>query len=228
MSSLYQARTMCASNLYQTASMYYPCCLYYPNLYRSSLCTSGQCVWVLHVLSSSSFPILASVFESQGIFTLSFLSCWFTLSYRDIKLNPQCISWVDSHLCLRLGKVVWEFINDDFCVYSSEQKHLSYLKLVFKACHDEGLFSNLQKSLFCTIIGVFLGHVISNYGIQIEQVKIEAIQKKSTQTCTHKRSKHARILKSSSSAVSTPGGEAEADLGSTCGGCDGASLHSGD
>ncbi|MCO5598443.1 hypothetical protein L7F22_052538 [Adiantum nelumboides] len=55
---------------------------------------------------------------------------------------------------------------DDFTVYSSKEKHLDYLRLIFEKCKEKRVCLNPYKCLFEAFRGVLLGHVVSKDGIE--------------------------------------------------------------
>ncbi|KAL1290734.1 hypothetical protein AAHE18_20G150300 [Arachis hypogaea] len=71
-----------------------------------------------------------------------------------------------------------EVFMDDFSVYGdSFISCLDHLKLVLKRCQDTNLVLNWEKCHFMVTEGIVLGHKISNKGIEVDQAKIEVIEK---------------------------------------------------
>ena len=71
-----------------------------------------------------------------------------------------------------------EVFMDDFSVYGdSFSSCLDHLKLVLKRCQETNLVLNWEKCHFMVTEGVVLGHKISNKGIEVDQAKIEVIEK---------------------------------------------------
>ncbi|XP_062227319.1 uncharacterized protein LOC133925396 [Phragmites australis] len=58
----------------------------------------------------------------------------------------------------------------------SLEEHLDHLRAVFDVLRNDGLFGNLEKCSFCTDRISFLGYVVIAQGIEVDHVKIEAIQ----------------------------------------------------
>jgi hypothetical protein len=66
---------------------------------------------------------------------------------------------------------------DDILIYSkSLDEHMDHLRAVFNALRDAHLFGNLEKCIFCTDRVSFLGYVVTPQGIQVDELKIEAIK----------------------------------------------------
>jgi hypothetical protein len=66
---------------------------------------------------------------------------------------------------------------DDILIYSkSLDEHIEHLRAVFGAFREARLFANLEKCTFCTDRVAFLGYVVTSLGIEVDEVKIEAIK----------------------------------------------------
>jgi hypothetical protein len=66
---------------------------------------------------------------------------------------------------------------DDILIYSKFlDEHIKYLRAVFCALREPRLFANLEKCTFCTDQVAFLGYVVTPQGIEVDEVKIEAIK----------------------------------------------------
>jgi hypothetical protein len=66
---------------------------------------------------------------------------------------------------------------DDFLIYSkSLDEHSEYLCDVFGALREARLFAILEKCSFCTDWVAFLGYVVTPQGIEVDEVKIQAIK----------------------------------------------------
>jgi hypothetical protein len=75
-----------------------------------------------------------------------------------------------------IGKFVVVYF-DDILIYSkSMDEHMNHLCDVFNALRDAHLFSNLEKCTFCTDHVSFLGYVVTPQGIEVDEMKIEAIK----------------------------------------------------
>ena len=66
---------------------------------------------------------------------------------------------------------------DDTLIYSkSNEEHLSHLREVFRVLEKSKFYVNLKKCSFMTKKLLFLGFVVSGYGIQVDEEKIKAIR----------------------------------------------------
>lgn len=66
---------------------------------------------------------------------------------------------------------------NDILVYSkSELEHLNHLRVVLETLKANKLFLNLKKCEFMTNKLLFLGYIIGEHGIQMDEQKVKAIK----------------------------------------------------
>jgi hypothetical protein len=66
---------------------------------------------------------------------------------------------------------------DDILIYSkSLNEYIEYIRAVFCALRDARLFANLEMCTFCTDRVAFLGYVVTPQGVEVDEVKIDAIK----------------------------------------------------
>ncbi|XP_025687408.2 uncharacterized protein [Arachis hypogaea] len=71
-----------------------------------------------------------------------------------------------------------EVFMDDFSVFGdSFSSCLNHLALVLKRCQETNLVLNWEKCHLMVTEGIVLGHKISNKGIEVDQAKVEVIEK---------------------------------------------------
>ena len=74
-----------------------------------------------------------------------------------------------------LGKCVVYF--DDILIHSkSKEEHVGHLREVLKVLRENKLYANLKKCVFMTNSLLFLGYVVSNEGIKVDEEKVKAIR----------------------------------------------------
>ena len=67
---------------------------------------------------------------------------------------------------------------DDLTFYSHiHHDHLQHLRKVFLKCRRYGISLNPKKSQFALNEGNILGHIVLNEGVEIDLVRVEAIQR---------------------------------------------------
>ena len=76
-----------------------------------------------------------------------------------------------------LAEEVMEIFMDDFTVYGSSFKQcLHNLGTVLQRCKDNNLALNWEKCHFMVTEGIFLGHMISAAGLEVDQAKVSIIR----------------------------------------------------
>ena len=66
---------------------------------------------------------------------------------------------------------------DDILVYNrSIEEHIPHLKFVFQVLKENNLFVNLKKYTFMVSKLLFLGFIVGDDGILIDESKVKAIQ----------------------------------------------------
>jgi hypothetical protein len=81
-----------------------------------------------------------------------------------------------------IGKFVAVYF-DDILIYSkSFDEHLDHIHAVLAVLRAEKLYGNISKCTFCTYHVVFLGFVVTAYGIQVDEEKVKVIKDWPTST----------------------------------------------
>ena len=75
-----------------------------------------------------------------------------------------------------IGHFVVVYFNDILIYSESFDEYMDHLRAVFNVLHDARLFGNLEKFIFCTDRVSFLGYVVTPQGIEVDEMKIEAIK----------------------------------------------------
>jgi hypothetical protein len=79
-------------------------------------------------------------------------------------------------LCPFISKFVVVYFDDILIYRKFLNEHIEYLHAVFYALREARLFANLEKCTFCTDRVNFLGYIVTPHGIEVDEVKIEAIK----------------------------------------------------
>lgn len=70
-----------------------------------------------------------------------------------------------------------EFMDDFSILGESFQRCFDNLELVLIRCEERNLVLNWEKCHFMVKEGIVLGHIISKVGLEVDQAKIEVIEK---------------------------------------------------
>jgi hypothetical protein len=66
---------------------------------------------------------------------------------------------------------------DDILIYSrNKSEHMDHIQQVLHVLRDVKLYGNLDKCTFCKDNVIFLGYVISAYGVELDEFKIAVIK----------------------------------------------------
>ena len=105
-------------------------------------------------------------------------------------MMPSDLSDVASIFMWLMNEVLRPFIRkftvvyfDDILVYSrDEASHVEHLSQVFHVLKQQKLYAKLEKCELFTPQVIFLGYVVSNERIQVDESKVEAIKSWPTST----------------------------------------------
>jgi hypothetical protein len=90
--------------------------------------------------------------------------------------------FVDDVFREHLGEFAVIYI-DDLAIFSeNEDQHLEHLEKIFKIMDDNDIYANMKKCYFMQKKVPYLGHYISEAGIEMDQKKIEAVRNWPTPT----------------------------------------------
>jgi hypothetical protein len=100
---------------------------------------------------------------------------WLVISFGLTTAPSTFMRLMNEVLCSFFGKFVVVYF--DILIYNkSLDEHIEHLRVVFDALCETRLFANLEKCTFCTDRVAFLGYVVTPQGIDVDEVKIEAIK----------------------------------------------------
>ena len=78
----------------------------------------------------------------------------------------------------KLQENIVDLYLDDFPTHSHKSiDHLDHILLIFERCRHYKICLNPHKCVFCVKSGRLLGFIVSNKGIQVDPLKVEAIVK---------------------------------------------------
>jgi hypothetical protein len=72
-----------------------------------------------------------------------------------------------------IGKFVVVYF-DDILIYSKTD-HVEHIQCVLAVLREQKLYANLEKCTFCTDKVVFLGFVVSEQGVEVDDEKVKVV-----------------------------------------------------
>ncbi|CAM8975442.1 unnamed protein product [Rhodiola kirilowii] len=75
-----------------------------------------------------------------------------------------------------IGQYVVVYFDDILIFSHSQDEHISHLRLVLKTLQEHKLLINLKKCCFLTNKLTFLGYIVSDVGLQVDESKVQAIR----------------------------------------------------
>jgi hypothetical protein len=79
-----------------------------------------------------------------------------------------------------IGKFVVVYFDDILIYNHNESEYIDHIRQVLHVLRDAKLYGNLDKCIFCKDKVIFLGYVVSAYGVEVDESKIAAIKNWST------------------------------------------------
>lgn len=83
-------------------------------------------------------------------------------------------------LCKFIGKFVVIYFDNALVYIMDHDKHVEHLREVFEMLRKEKIYDNLKKCQFCQDQIVFLGYVVTQHGVEVDEEKVKAIIKEWT------------------------------------------------
>jgi hypothetical protein len=101
---------------------------------------------------------------------------WLVMPFELTNTPSTFMCLVNEVLHSFIGKFVVVYFDDILIHSKSLDEHIEHLGAVFGALREARLLANLEKCTFCTDQVAFLGYVVIPQGIEVDEVKIEAIK----------------------------------------------------
>jgi hypothetical protein len=109
----------------------------------------------------------------------TFITDWGTYAYNVMPFGlcnaPATFQRVMTTAFQKYLRKFIEIFLDDFCVFSTCQKHTECLKKCFEQCREYGISINAAKFEFIVPCGRLFGHIVSNEGIAVDPDKVASI-----------------------------------------------------
>jgi hypothetical protein len=110
---------------------------------------------------------------------MTFICPWGTFAYRKMPFGLKNVGATFQRamtFAFHDLKHIVEAYLDDLAAHSRKRvDHSTHLRLVFERCHYYRIHLNPHKCIFCIRSGHLLGFLVSEHGIMVDPMKVEAI-----------------------------------------------------
>jgi hypothetical protein len=108
----------------------------------------------------------------------AFTTPWGTFAYRimpfGLKNAGATFQWAMTYVFYDLSHIILSYL-DDLTRSKKRTQQLDDLCIIFQQCHQYNILLNPLKCVFCVTVGCLLGFIISQHGIMVEPLKVQAI-----------------------------------------------------
>jgi hypothetical protein len=109
----------------------------------------------------------------------TFTTPWGTFSYRvmpfGLKNAGATFQCAMTYIFHDLAQIILAYLDDLTARSKKCTQHLDDLRIVFHRCRQYNICLNPLKCVFCVTIGCLLGFIISQHGITVDPLKVQAI-----------------------------------------------------
>jgi hypothetical protein len=109
----------------------------------------------------------------------AFTTPWGTFAYRvmpfGLKNAGATFQWAMTYIFHDLAHIILAYLDDLTARSKKHTQHLDDLRIIFQRCHQYNIRLNPLKCVFCITVGHLLGFIISQSGITMDPLKVQAI-----------------------------------------------------
>jgi hypothetical protein len=109
----------------------------------------------------------------------AFTTPWGTFAYRvmpfGLKNAGATFQWAMTYIFHDLAHIILAYLDDLTARSKKCTQHLDDLRIIFQRCRQYNIRLNPLKCVFCVTVGCLLGFIISQSGITVDPLKVQAI-----------------------------------------------------
>jgi hypothetical protein len=109
----------------------------------------------------------------------AFITPWGTFSYRvmpfDLKNAGATFQRAMTYIFHDLAAIILAYLDDLTARSKKRTQHLDDLRIIFQRCRHYNIRLNPLKCVFCVTTGRLLGFIVSQNGITVDPLKVQAI-----------------------------------------------------
>jgi hypothetical protein len=109
----------------------------------------------------------------------AFTTPWGTFSYRVMPFGLKNIGttfqWAMTYIFHDLAHIILAYLDDLTARSKKRAQHIDDLRIIFQWCHQYNIHLNPLKCVFCVTVGCLLRFIVSQSGITVDPLKVQAI-----------------------------------------------------
>jgi hypothetical protein len=109
----------------------------------------------------------------------AFTTPWGTFAYRvmpfGLKNAGATFQWAMTYIFHDLANIILAYLDDLTARSKKCTQHLDDLRIIFQRCRQYNIRLNPLKCVFCVTAGCLLGFIVSQSGITVDPLKVQAI-----------------------------------------------------
>jgi hypothetical protein len=109
----------------------------------------------------------------------AFTTPWGTFAYRvmpfGLKNAGTTFQWAMTYIFHDLAHIILAYLDDLTARSKKRTQHLDDLRIIFQRCRQYNIRLNPLKCIFCVTTGCLLSFIISQSGITVDPLKVQAI-----------------------------------------------------
>jgi hypothetical protein len=109
----------------------------------------------------------------------AFTTPWGTFSYRfmpfGLKNAGATFQWAMTYIFHNLSHIILAYLDDLTAQSKQHTQHLDDLRIILHRCRQYNIRLNPLKCVFCITTGHLLGFIVSQRGINVDPLKVQAI-----------------------------------------------------
>jgi hypothetical protein len=109
----------------------------------------------------------------------AFITPWGMFAYRvmpfGLKNAGATFQWAMTYIFHDLAAIILAYLDDLTALSKKRTQHLDDLRIIFQRCRQYNIHLNPLKCVFCVTAGRLLGFIVSQRGITVDPLKVQAI-----------------------------------------------------
>jgi cleavage and polyadenylation specificity factor subunit 1 len=108
---------------------------------------------------------------------MGFIYPWGIFAYKNMPFGLKNVGDTFHQVMLitfhDLKNIIEVYMDESIAFPHKRVDHPTHLRLIFETCFYYRIRLNLNKCIFCVVLGHLLGFIVSNKGIMVDLLKVE-------------------------------------------------------